>query len=286
MSHSAVRFACALPALAWWLAASAGGAEAQGATGSGRHVAAALVAETNAVQPGRPLWVGVRLRMEPGWHTYWHNPGDSGLPTRVRWTLPPGFVAGEPRWPYPRRFAAGPLMSYGYEHELLLPVEIRVPASLAVKEVRIGAHVDWLECREACLPGKADLSLTLPVRAAAALGPESAAFAAARRRLPVPAPHWRVSASAMAGEVVLDVAPAGRLAFDKAYFYAATPRVLDYAKPQALERWGAGYRLVLARDPNGVTPGRLAGVLLVETGGHERAVEIDAKMGSTTTPTR
>jgi len=70
-----------------------------------RHVKASLVAETDAVRPGQPLTVGIRLEMEKGWHTYWRNPGDSGLPTRVRWTLPAGFSAGELRWPYPQRFA-------------------------------------------------------------------------------------------------------------------------------------------------------------------------------------
>jgi thiol:disulfide interchange protein DsbD len=104
--------------------------------------------------------------MEKGWHTYWRNPGDSGLPTRVRWELPEGFAAAEIRWPYPIRFTTGPLVSYGYEHEVLLPVEIRVPPSLASAEVRVAGRVDWLECREACVPGRADVSLLLPVRAA------------------------------------------------------------------------------------------------------------------------
>jgi thiol:disulfide interchange protein DsbD len=280
------RLSCALVVLASSALWHPRPASAQGVSPPGRHVKVSLVAETGAVQPGRPLSLGIRLLMEPGWHTYWRNPGDSGLPTRVKWTLPEGFVAGEIRWPYPVRFTTGPLVSYGYERESLLPVEIRVPASIAAPEVRVAARVDWLECQEACLPGKAELSLTLPVRAAAVPGPEAAAFAQARRRQPVPEPRWRVSASAAEGSIVLDIVPAGRLALDKAYFYAVTPRVLDYAKPQALERRKAGYRLMLARDPNGVAVERLAGVLVVEADGRERAVEIDAKMESGSTRTR
>src|SRR5512139_287937 len=160
-----------------------------------RHVKASLVAEMDAVRPGQPLTVGIRLEMEKGWHTYWRNPGDSGLPTRAKWNLPEGFAAGEIRWPYPTRFRTGPLVSYGYEHEVLLPVEIRVPPGVSARDVKIAARVDWLECLEACLPGRAELSLTLPVRAAAAPGPHAALFAEARRRLPTREPDWQFTVS-------------------------------------------------------------------------------------------
>ena len=113
------------------LALALGGTCARAEVPPGRHVKASLVAETDAVRPGQTLTVGIRLDMERGWHTYWRNPGDSGLPTRAKWELPGGFAAGEIRWPYPIRFTTGPLVSFGYEHEVLLPVEIRVPAALA-----------------------------------------------------------------------------------------------------------------------------------------------------------
>jgi hypothetical protein len=106
------------------LVTAGAGAEGGPAT-AGRHVRASLVAEADAAQPGRSLLVGFRLEMEPGWHTYWRNPGDSGLPTKVRWELPEGFSAGELQWPRPIRFATGPLVSYGYEHEVLHPVRRR-----------------------------------------------------------------------------------------------------------------------------------------------------------------
>jgi DsbC/DsbD-like thiol-disulfide interchange protein len=230
------------------------------------------------VQAGRPLTVGVRLQMEPGWHTYWRNPGDSGLPTRVKWALPPGFEAGEIRWPYPIRFTTGPLVSYGYAHEVLLPVEIRVPAALREREVRLAARVDWLECQDACLPGRADVSLTLPVRASARPGPDAAAFADARGRLPAADPSWRFSATHAGGALALSIRPPRRLALASAYFYAATARVLDYAKPQALERTKTGYRLLLARDSNGASAGRVAGVLVVTAGGRTRAFEVDVEL--------
>ncbi len=124
------------------LLAAAGTAQA---APRGRHVEVSLVAEADAVRPGQMLVAGLWLQMDAGWHTYWRNPGDAGLPTRANWDLPEGFAAGELQWPPPIRFNTGPLVSYGYEHEVLLPVEIQVPATLPSNEVRLSARVSWLE---------------------------------------------------------------------------------------------------------------------------------------------
>jgi thiol:disulfide interchange protein DsbD len=249
----------------------------------GRHVTVSLVSEDDAVQPGKPLTVGIRLQMQPGWHTYWRNPGDSGLPTRARWTLPAGFEAGEIRWPRPMRFKFGPVQSFGYEMEVVLPVEIKVPASAAGLEVRLAVHVDWLECQEACLPGKADLSLALPVRATARPGPQAALVAAARALLPATDSAWRFSAAPSGDAVVLTVQPPRGSSFDDAWFYPLLPHVLDHAKAQQAVRGPAGYRITLTRDPNGTLPDRLQGVLALRAAGVERALVVDARMGANTT---
>jgi thiol:disulfide interchange protein DsbD len=243
-----------------------------------RHTTPSLLAEADAVRPGEPLTVGIRLQMETGWHTYWRNPGDSGLPTRARWDLPPGFAAGEIQWPYPSRFASGPLVNYGYEGEVLLPVVIRVSASVALPQVRIATRVDWLECQEACLPGRADLSVTLPVRAAARPGPQAALFAEARRRVPRKDPAWSFSASSEPGSLSLVVRPPRGTDLREAYFYSAAPQVLDLGQPQSLTRRGAAHRLALARDPNGAAPERLAGVLVAGTRTGPVAVDVDVPL--------
>jgi len=92
-------------------------AAAEPSATAGPHVTASLAAERAWIQPGKAFSVGLRLQMDPEWHTYWKNPGDSGLPTRIRWTLPAGFEAGPIAWPSPERFATGPLASYGYDGE-------------------------------------------------------------------------------------------------------------------------------------------------------------------------
>src|SRR5512133_1940719 len=95
------------------------------------HVEAELVAERTAIAPGTPLTVALRLKLAPGWHTYWQNPGDSGLPTTLAWKLPEGITASDIHWPAPERLPAGPLVNYGYEGEVLHLVDITPNASLA-----------------------------------------------------------------------------------------------------------------------------------------------------------
>ena len=92
------------------------------------HVEAELVAERTALSPGEPLTVALRLVMQRGWHTYWQNPGDSGLPTSIEWKLPAGLTAGPIQWPVPRALPVGPLVNYGYEGEVLLLVDIAAAA--------------------------------------------------------------------------------------------------------------------------------------------------------------
>jgi DsbC/DsbD-like thiol-disulfide interchange protein len=256
------------------------GVGAGNAAPRGRHVKASLVAEKDAVQPGKPLIVGLRLQMDPSWHTYWLNPGDAGLPTRARWQLPEGFSAGALQWPHPMRFNTGPLVSYGYEHEVLLPVEIQVPTTLSSPDVHITARVSWLECQEICLPGKAELSLSLPARENASPGPAAALFEDARRRLPRRDQTWRFSASAGAGSIGLSVSPPRGTTLEEAYVYPVTRRVLDYSKPQALRPSGDGYRLDLPRDPKGAGIERLEGVLVGRTATGPLALEVDVTLAA------
>ncbi|HET9206299.1 MAG TPA: protein-disulfide reductase DsbD domain-containing protein, partial [Burkholderiaceae bacterium] len=94
------------------------------------EVQAQLVAHApEGVAAGKPLWLGLLLRHAPQWHTYWKNPGDSGLPTTLAWKLPTGVSAGAIEWPTPQRLPIGPLMNYGYEGTVLLPVPLTVTSA-------------------------------------------------------------------------------------------------------------------------------------------------------------
>src|SRR5438105_15679291 len=134
---------------------------------NGAHpVTARLVPEAASMAPGTTLWVDLHLDIAPGWHTYWRNPGDAGLPTEIAWTLPAGFTAGDIMWPVPERFVVDGLGNYGYRDavDLLIPIA-------AAQDVETGdtAHLDaavsWLVCSDICIPGEAKLALALPVGA-------------------------------------------------------------------------------------------------------------------------
>ena len=150
------------------------------------HARAELLADVTAIEPGRPFALGIRYEMDPEWHIYWRNSGDVGLRTQLDWILPEGFAAGPLQWPVPERVEAGGLISYAYHDEVILFAEVTPPPDLTAGEpVTLRAHSEWLVCRVECVPGEADLELTLPVGEPS---PSAAAplFAAARARLPEP----------------------------------------------------------------------------------------------------
>jgi DsbC/DsbD-like thiol-disulfide interchange protein len=130
------------------------------------HVKASLISEQSAFVPGTTAWIGLRLTHEPHWHTYWINPGDSGLPTKLTWHLPEGFGVSDVAWPTPTRITLGDIANFGYTGDMVLPVQVNVPADAAEgSTVHVGLDAKWLVCREECIPGSASLSIDLPVRA-------------------------------------------------------------------------------------------------------------------------
>jgi thiol:disulfide interchange protein/DsbC/DsbD-like thiol-disulfide interchange protein len=151
------------------------------------HVTARLVAERTPIAPGETVDLALIFEIQPGWHTYWRNPGDSGDPPRLAWTLPDGVTVGPPRWPRPEVIPVGPLANYGYSGRALLLFALTLPRDWPVGEpLRLHAQADWLVCAEHCVPESGALTLTLPT--AATPGPlnpdEAESFAAARAGLP------------------------------------------------------------------------------------------------------
>ncbi len=118
--------------------------------------------------PGRTVWLGLRLDHAPHWHTYWKNPGDSGLPTELRWTLPEGVSAGEIHWPTPRKFPIGTLANYGYDGTVVLPVPLKVSDNFRGNALDVKLQASWLVCRQECIPEEASFSLSLPVQGGSA----------------------------------------------------------------------------------------------------------------------
>ena len=246
----------------------------QGAgTGASQNTTVTLVSEWASVQPGRSFYVGLRMRMRKGWHTYWKNPGDAGLPLRIDWKLPDGFSAGGIGWPAPERIPTGSLMSYGYSHEVLIPVEITPPDHIPADSVTIRGAFDWLECKEVCLPAWAVIDLRLPVRGdPPPPGRDAPSFLETRSRMPRLPTGWSLSAEAGPRAISLAFRAAPGMSPRGAYLFVDQPLLVEYASPQGFERTGDGYRVTATPAPNAPgRPERLTGVLVVEDRAGTRA---------------
>jgi thiol:disulfide interchange protein/DsbC/DsbD-like thiol-disulfide interchange protein len=249
------------------LAASLSAAAAQGLRTPPNLVRASLAADHAAVAGAQPFTLAVRMQVKPGWHVYWRNPGDSGLPPEVTWTLPAGFNAGAIQWPAPERIPIATLMNYGYEGEVTLLVPVTPPPSLDPADpVRIRAKLTYLVCETECVPGSADLALTLPVGESRPDPDTAALFAGARAALPAPA-LWPLRLSSQGDTLRLDFAATGlkpESIRNAAYFpYAET--AIDNAAVQVMAVDEAGLHLTLARSsPTDPAPGMLPGVLTLD----------------------
>lgn len=239
---------------------------------------AELVAGMAAIAPGEPFDVALKLTPREGWHTYWRNPGDSGMATTIEWTLPPGFAAGDIQWPAPHAMPYGPLTNYGYGEEHWLLVTITPPADLAPGDVTLKARADWLVCEDICIPEGADLSLDLKAAASAVRDPfQTAGFKAARQALPVPfagTAEFRVTAKMLA--LRLEGADIG----DDARFFPFHDTLIQNSAPQQDSRSDDGARLLVMPTGSGKSGDTVDGV--VTAGG--KAYEISASPGTFETP--
>ena len=207
------------------------------------HVRAQLVAHApQGVAAGKPVMLGLEIAHQPEWHTYWKNPGDSGLPTSFSWTLPAGFGASEIAWPAPQQLPLGPLMNYGYANKVLLPVTVTVPAGFSAAALTVSLRAEWLVCKEICIPESGQFQLELPANASSSA--HAALFDAARRALPQTMPG--VSAQARAGARSLDIDVTGlpaSLRGKTVKLFVEDAGVIDYAAAP-VQRWD-GERLLL-----------------------------------------
>jgi len=227
-------------------------------------VEAELVANTEGIVPGQTFYVGLRLRMAPGWHTYWQYSGDAGIPTTIAWELPEGFGAGPIEWPMPTaKLEPGDIEVYGYSGEVLLLVAIQPPPDLVVgSEVTIRGNASWLVCEAICIPGNAELSITLPVISTAPKS-QNAEFDFWQRRVPSADPppfsiQWEQSAKGLSGRVLSDAT------LNSVRFFPLPVENQPVGHPSVTEEGGESIIRVDAVAP-------LRGVVAAEVGGEERA---------------
>ena len=267
--------------LALLLASMTASANADERGASIPHGTVELVSEQPSIQPGKAFLLGLHFRLEPGWHIYWINPGDSGEPPRLEWHLTAGLRAGAIEWPAPRPLPIPPLVDYGYEGDVLLPVRIENTAGLAVgTTVTLAADMKAIVCREVCVPAKARLSLSLPVRSERSRdSAETAAlFSAARKALPKPAPaSWRATAKDLGESFELRVNTGHPDA--GAWFAPLEPLIVENAARQKSVTTAAGVRLILKKSDQLLRPvSRLRGVLVLSGGAYVIDAPVAAAM--------
>ncbi len=231
---------------------------------------AELVAATDAVVPGRPLAVALRIKHDPEWHTYWQVPGDSGLPTRINWKLPPGWSAGPIDWPVPKRLPVGPLMNFGYDGEVLLLSQLTPPVDLKPGgQIEFAARADFLICRDVCIPSGADLKLNLTVRDVANPSRRAAQFIATRAMVPQRATLPDADATIEDERIRVSFRPANELT--RLEFFPLQEGRIEPAAPQLVRvEDGRTAVYLTAAKPVAAEFSRLKGVLVAD-GGPARA---------------
>lgn len=234
-----------------------------------RLVRARLIPESGTVAPGTSTWLAVELTPSPGWHIYWRNPGDSGAPPHIAWSLPRGVSVGGPSWPAPERLITGGITTYVYQHRATLLVPLALGQGVHARQnAAVGADISWFVCSNVCVPGSARTSAHFAIAAEARGEPDHRTrdlFAAARSRLPAAAGfettfsadhallHISVPVAAFAGERI-----AG------ATFFPLDGKLIAQSAPQHVV---IDNRLTLTLQRNGTQrrlPARVDGVLVVD----------------------
>lgn len=238
-----------------------------------------MISEASEIAPGEPFEVALYIEPEEHWHVYWQNPGDAGLAPILTWDLPEGYKASEIHYLAPSRIEAGPLVAYGYDGPAMYPVTITPPENLTIGDpITLQVKADWLVCREECLPGAAELQLTVGVSELAKPGPDADLFAEARELIPRTLPegwarHALVDDSSI--QVLFSAADFPSQA-NSVNFYAGDKSVIDHAAEQRLSVDDASISLNLTRSLYSMEkPKSIHGVLELTRNGTKDYYNID-----------
>jgi thiol:disulfide interchange protein/DsbC/DsbD-like thiol-disulfide interchange protein len=163
-------------------------------TAHAAHTQVTLLLSDDTAKPGDTVWAGVDLKMDPDWHTYWKNSGDAGLPTTIAWQLPTGVTAGDILWPLPEKLPPIEVTTYGYNDEVILLVPLKIAANVPAGPITLTANVAWLECKDACVPGKATVQTTLNIGSETKPSANVATIESWRTKVPPPAQDFTIHA--------------------------------------------------------------------------------------------
>jgi thiol:disulfide interchange protein len=244
------------------------------------HVTADLISDSGTITPGTKSRVALSLTLESGWHVYWTYAGDAGEPPTVTWSLPQGVDLGPMQFPAPSRLPVGPLMDYGYQGVAVFPFDLTASQNLKLGDAKLTAHVEWLVCREVCVPEKAYLGLNLQVAQNATYETNSLISAAVNAE-PVRLPDSvSIGASGDRNHLTLNIVTGKRE--NGAEYYPLDDDTIRNAAEQRAEPTPDGIKLVVERaDISDKLPARLNGVLKLSGG---RSYTFDVPVGASAAP--
>jgi DsbC/DsbD-like thiol-disulfide interchange protein len=230
----------------------------------GPNTRVSLISDAASAVPGSKINVGIRFQLEPGWHIYWINPGDSGEPATINWRLPAAWKAGPILWPAPHRMTNPAGVDYGYEGDVLLLSSLELPKDAFANTEVVNADLHWLICKNMCVSQKGSASLIMQVVKSGAKTNETGqqAINAVRARLPKTLPaDWKANIISKPTQFLLNFRPGAKV--EKAEFYPLEKQVVENAAPQKLSSTSTRAQLVLKKDEGANKVSSLKGVLVI-----------------------
>lgn len=252
---------------------------------------AELIVSHSSIKPGEPFWAVIKISMKPGWHTYWQNPGDTGLAPQVKWDLPKDFIVSPLQYSSPTRFTYQGIVSFGYENNAYFVAKITPPTIVTESSVSLKAKVNWLLCKDSCIPQEAVLSLGIPInQGTAQKGDESETIDKILTEIPVLL-ETKGAFALNDQTVVLTIPKASfqtnvsdqKSSIDSVLFFPMANNVIDNNAPQKFEERGESLLITLQRlaKKNDKTPQNLSGVLQVKKVGLENPLIVSVDFDQT-----
>jgi thiol:disulfide interchange protein len=230
-----------------------------------KAMAVSLIAESEAPAAGGKVTLALLMKPRPGWHGYWENPGDAGVPNRIDWQLPAGLTAGPIQYPVPKRLIVAGFMNYVFEGDHVELIDLKVPAGLALGSILpLRATLHYLVCTDqVCVPEKAELAMDLKVVAPGADGPRRAEFDRYRQALPRPLGS-EARFERKGGRLRIAIPLPAALKLENPYVFPLTLEAVNHSAPQRLSR--SGDFLIVEAQEGRTAPAALQGVLAIGNG--------------------
>jgi thiol:disulfide interchange protein len=261
-------------------------------TARAAHTHVELLLSANPARPGETIWAGVDLKMDAGWHTYWKNPGESGIATTIKWDLPPGVTAGEIQWPLPEKLPPAEVTTYGYEQEVMLLVPFTLATNLTSSPLVLKADVSWLECQEQCVPGSASVETTLTIGVETKTAADAAMIETWKNKVPkaLNGSDWNVHAwwEKPASDAMRSLIIAGDF---QGVLFGQLPDKFDFF-PDANDNFEVQAAIEKVSEPktlfcfrklvkkfSGDWPKEISGVIVMENGGLRTGIEVKLPVG-------